>query len=167
MTQASGNATKKLYQTRGLRQGCNLSSILFVLYITDLGHAIERAKKGMTLPSGTIIGSLMSADDIILLANNEQDLNVLKNILENWCSRFKMKISVKKTQVISPDQNHSVNLIEPDLVTKLDNVEQYKYLGIWQKITVKKTTNLKQRQMIEKGEMHRGLITKMRYTLPD
>ena len=34
-TQSSGKRTRKQYQKRGLRQGCNLSSILFIIYTSE------------------------------------------------------------------------------------------------------------------------------------
>ena len=73
--------------------------IPFVLCISNLGTALENTKKGVQMPSGDIIGSFMSADDIVILANNEEDLENLKEVLEDWCSRYKMKISLKKTQI--------------------------------------------------------------------
>ena len=36
-TAATGVRTTPQYQKRGLRQGCNLSSVLFILYLSELG----------------------------------------------------------------------------------------------------------------------------------
>ena len=121
----------------------------------------------MPMPSGDRIGSLMSADDIIILANSEADLNKLKEVLEDWCRRYRMKISLKKTQVITPDKNHDIELTDDNVISKLENVNVYKYLGIYQRISVNQTTSGKQKLMLEKSEQYLKLISKMRYTLPD
>ena len=86
---------RKLYQTRGLRQGCNLSAILFVIYASELGKRLEELKIGAKLPSGRIVGFLMFADDVVLIATTEEDLETFLKTMQKWCEDFKMKISVK------------------------------------------------------------------------
>ena len=86
-SRAAGGKTKPLYQTRGLRQGCNLSSILFFLYNMDLGGKLLQTKLGIEMPSEESVGYLMFA---------EEHLNKLKGILEEWCVINRMKVSFKK-----------------------------------------------------------------------
>ena len=37
-TSSGGSPTRPLYLSRGLRQGCNLSAILFVVYLSEMGN---------------------------------------------------------------------------------------------------------------------------------
>ena len=46
---------------------------------------------------------LVFADDMIIISNLEDDLMVLKSILELWCRDFRMKISAEKSNILSPD----------------------------------------------------------------
>ena len=58
---------------------------------------------------------------------------------------FRMKIGAKKTQLITPVSDAVWTIV--DVVTgdiqELETVESYKYLGIDQKITLRKTVNAK------------------------
>ena len=97
----AGQRMRKQYQKRGLRQGCNLSSILFIIYMSELGQRMRNSGVGVKLPDGTVVSILLFADDIILLSDAEEDLTTLKNIMEKWCWDFKMKMSPGKTNIIT------------------------------------------------------------------
>jgi hypothetical protein len=60
---------------KGLRQGCCLSRILFDLYMNK-GLEIWRtySPKGIKLTKNTEINTILFADDQILLAENEDEL---------------------------------------------------------------------------------------------
>ena len=60
----------------GLKQGCSLSSILFNLYINDLIVKIHSLNLGIDI-NGENIGILVYADDVVLLADNEEELQQL------------------------------------------------------------------------------------------
>ena len=95
VTTSAGMRSRNLYLTRGLRQGCPMSAILFAIYISELGWRLERTDLGMKLQDeeGTTISNLFFADDGILLANRAEDLDDLKSIVEGYCFDFRMKIS--------------------------------------------------------------------------
>ena len=40
----AGQRTRKQYQKRGLRQVCNLSSILFIIYMSELGQRMRNTR---------------------------------------------------------------------------------------------------------------------------
>ena len=102
---STGTRSNTQYQQRGLRQGCNLSSILFIIYVSELARRIRSSGQGVRLDSGEIIGILLFADDIILIVDNSASLGELRSILEGWCSDFKMMVSIGKTNIITPEQN--------------------------------------------------------------
>ena len=81
-TAIPGVRTRKQYQNRGLRQGCNLSSVLFVLYVSDLPTHLLAQGVGVRLPSGELVCVLLFADDIVLIAISLPDLDILKTSLE-------------------------------------------------------------------------------------
>ena len=167
-TDAAGVRTSKQYQTRGLRQGCNLSSILFIIYISELGQRLNESGCGVTLPSGEVISYLKFADDIFLVSNCEDDLDELKQILEGWCYNFRMKISAKKTQVIAQGEFDWVitDTDGGDLI-QLRQVAEYKYLGVEQKLSLTETSRAKGLSMVDRAKKYRGAIARLKRTVPD
>ena len=85
--------------TTGLKQGCLLSTTLFNLYINDLSEQLDIPIKGISI-EGKTINHLFYADDLVLIAESEADLQLLLNILSNWCNVNKMSINVDKTKVM-------------------------------------------------------------------
>ena len=65
--------TNWFHVNSGLRQGCALSPLLFNLFINDLALRIKSLGKGVNIDNETV-SILMYADDILLIAENEDDL---------------------------------------------------------------------------------------------
>ena len=81
----------------GLRQGCILSPSLFSLFLMDLAEELERQGLGVRV-SGTWMGACFFADDILLLAESDNELqnmlDVVSNYANRWKLRFKMQVNV-------------------------------------------------------------------------
>ena len=110
----------------------------------------------------------MFADDIFLISQCEEDLEELKAILEGWCFNFNMKISAKKTQIIAPtDCDWSITNSETGELIGLLQVDDYRYLGVDQKVSLMETSKTKGLSMIAKAKKYRGAIARLRRTIPD
>ena len=83
----------------GVKQGCILSPTLFAMYIDDLVEQL-RTKNVGTVCGECIVSSLLYADDIVLLAPNEESLEVLIKVVEEWCGRWRMNLNIAKTKVL-------------------------------------------------------------------
>ena len=168
-TSSAGKKSSTLYQTRGLRQGCNLSSILFVIYLCELSRRLNAAKLGIGLSTDILIAYLLFANNIILLGHNEDEVSALKTILEIWCMDFRMRIGAKKTQLITPVSDVAWSIIDVATgdIQELETVESYRYLGIDQKITLRKTANAKSKTMISKANYYASTILRLKSTVPD
>ena len=59
--------TDLLYFTRGVKQGCSLSPMLFALYIYGLGEALHFFELGFRMGS-SIISALFFADDLVVIS---------------------------------------------------------------------------------------------------
>ena len=96
----------------GVKQGDNISATLFSVFINDLAEEIKNTKVGISLTEkvdnedfidefqNSFINILLYADDIILLAANENDLQFLLNIVENWCHRWRLEVNLTKTNIM-------------------------------------------------------------------
>src|SRR3954467_11060726 len=113
----------------GLRQGCVLSPILFLIDLNDLLRELKDAGLGVVV-SETQVSNLAFADDIALLANTKEDLQALLKIAEKYAQTWKFAFNTKKCKVMvfnrvgaNPD-----TFLEGD---RLEVVKAYKYLGVW------------------------------------
>ena len=78
---------------------------------------------------GRNIMNLPFADDIDALAEDKQELDVLVEYLDKTCSKYKMKMSAEKTELLT----NSVNGIQREIKVKwqkLGTVTSFKYLGV-------------------------------------
>ena len=91
--------TEPFNLTCGLRQGCVLSPTLFNLYINDLSLNLTTTKKGVYF-GDFFINNLLYADDLVIFAGNENDLQFLLNALSSWCCNWGMFINIDKSAVI-------------------------------------------------------------------
>ena len=69
----------------GLKQGCSLSPMLFNLYINDLALKVDALSKGEEIDD-TRVSVLMYADDIVLMAESEADLQAILDTIGAWCN---------------------------------------------------------------------------------
>ena len=85
---------------KGVKQGDNLSPLLFNLYINDLPKELER---GETHPINLLdknINSLMWADDIILLSETKEGLQTCLDNLDSYCRKWRLEVNQKKTKIM-------------------------------------------------------------------
>ena len=96
--QLCGKYTNSFICNTGVRQGCPLSPILFTLFTSDLLDEIKQCY-GVMLGSRKVAG-LMFADDLVLLANNQQDLQSSLNLRYGYCSKWALTVKHSKTKVL-------------------------------------------------------------------
>ena len=112
----------------GRKQGCNLLPIFFNKFINDLAVDIKNANKGIKIEDAVRI--LFFANDIILIAEGEEDLQHNFDILNDWCERWKMQVNASKTKVVH-FWNPSVPKTQYNFTVAKRHYKKYKYLGLW------------------------------------
>ena len=123
----------------GVRQGENLSPVLFCIYLNDLedylsqnrdfGVATEYQSEEMF--TFVKIGVLLYADDTILLAESEHGLQYSIDIFIDYCRAWKLKINHSKSKVVifgARNVSHFKFYIGELLIETTDH---YKYLCVY------------------------------------
>ena len=92
--------------------GDNLSPTLFSIYINDLAVTLKELNLGIDI-NGKKLCILLYADDLVLIAENEKDLQTLLNKMNEWCLRWKLNININKSNVVHfrPVKKGNQNLI--------------------------------------------------------
>jgi hypothetical protein len=87
------NISQPLETTKGVRQGCTLSPLLFNIY---LNHMIQKwllkaESHGIQLQKYLKITALLYADDQVILSNDEDDLQRATKHLNDIAKEYGMK----------------------------------------------------------------------------
>ena len=122
----------------GVRQGDNLSPLLFSISLNDFSNYIEGKYRGLSINNcyPTLLDMLnmfvfLHADDTIVLAESACDLQKALDAVHDYCGMYKLTVNIKNTKIIVfsrrkvkrfPTFKYGGNTIEV--------VSDYIYLGI-------------------------------------
>ena len=130
--------------TAGVRQGENLSPMLFAIYLNDFENFLKKHYYGLTYLSLAIkrelsdddievfvrLYVLLYADDTILLAESENELQAALNALCTYCNTWKLTVNLSKTKIVIFSKGKIVN--HRDFTfngNPVEVVDEYVYLG--------------------------------------
>ena len=108
-----------------------LSPTLLAIFINDLAEEIKLSGTGLELDENTFVNVLLYADDIVLLAKNEHDLQFLLLLVENWCIKWRLEVNLTKTNILhirGKGKSQSMYMFLFDR-KPVPYCESYKYLG--------------------------------------
>src|SRR6218665_145401 len=88
--------SKPAYTGRGLRQGCPLSLMLFLIYSEMMMiDAMEEIEEGIKV-GGKLVKDVRFADDQGMVAGTEEGLQKLMDGLNTTAQEYDMKVNIKK-----------------------------------------------------------------------
>ena len=99
----NGKQLKPFNMGVGLRQGCFLSPLLFIVYMNWINKCCQADKCAMN--GNCKISRLLFADDLFLLSFTESGLQRALISFANVCDTAGMKISTAKTEVLRLSRN--------------------------------------------------------------
>lgn len=118
----------------GVRQGCILSPWLYSLFINDLARELKRIGIGATINRLTHsqICLLLYADDIVLLADSEKDMQRLMKCVHEYSRKWRFEVNHSKCGLIRFNVTGSTQPTTRLTIGKsaVPWVESYKYLGV-------------------------------------
>ena len=132
---------------RGVRQGCVLSPKLFNLYTEGI-FAESEELKGIVV-GGRNITNLRFADDTLLMAESEEELQIIVDAVREESLEHGLRMNVKKTKTMVIRRNIKDGCKVSIKVEgrELEQVERYTYLG--QQITEDGRSDKEIRRRIE------------------
>ena len=130
----NGFLTDDVQYQQGIKQGCVLSPILFILYIADLGHLLESHKGGIKL-QGLHIAGLLYVDDLILIGRNSHEVNILLSQVQALLENLGMSINCAKSNILSCKEAEimmgtSLLSTSDEMLGYINRSSKYKYLGV-------------------------------------
>ena len=133
------NSTEYFDCPVGVKQGDCLSPTLFAIFINDLANEMKNSETGIKLDIEDIAGNietiliniLLYADDIVIFAENEEDLQSLIYIVQVWCEKWRLEVNLSKTNVLHVRSKRKMQSKFLFLFNKrpVPYCKAYKYLG--------------------------------------
>jgi hypothetical protein len=114
----------------GVRQGCVISPLLFDVFVDRLAREVKALRLGVPAGGGRL-SLLLYADDIVVLAESQKDLQKMMNAVRAFCMRWRLQVNMSKTKVMAFGSKGVENLDVRWGEEKIEEVKEYKYLGMW------------------------------------
>jgi hypothetical protein len=122
-----GLVSRPITIRQGVRQGAVLSATLYKLYLNDLLDNILNSRIGFSL--GPIASaSPTCADDVLLLASNDLDMQLLLDTVNSYAEKHRYKLNPRKTTLTYFGKKPDMNLLLGDAI--IQETSCFTHLGI-------------------------------------
>ena len=118
---------------QGVRQGCQLSPLLFSLLISEIAERVNRGGRMgyQFIPGAKELFSLFFADDIVLIAKTPAGLQTQLNNLRQAAEEIGLTVNLEKTKIMIFRKGGFLGQHEKWFYgrERIETVNNYKYLG--------------------------------------
>ena len=105
---SNGQLSEFFRCTAGVRQGENLSPVLFAIYLNDFQSFLAERTDGLTdlnlrleeFDTFAKLCVLLYADDTVIMAESEVDLQRALDALAEYCNLWDLTVNLEKTNVV-------------------------------------------------------------------
>ena len=114
---------------RGVRQGCVLSPLLFSIYTEELAARVRDSGLGIRVKDDRL-GILLYADDVVILAENEEMLQKMLKIVNDYGNEFSLNFNSNKCGIMilnKPEEGREDFRLGNEIISRVRN---YTYLGV-------------------------------------
>ena len=125
---------------KGVRQGENLSPVLFAIYLNDFNEFIRLNCEGLSSLDNSCQAQLdifmrlyvlLYADDTIILAETAEDLQLALDALHEYCQKWDLTVSIAKTNIVIFARGRVTKYPVFKIGSKIVKVvDDYIYLGV-------------------------------------
>ena len=154
----NGGLCKPFRATRGVRQGCAMSGMLYAISIEPMLHNIRSSINGLSL-SDTRFCLSAYADDLIVIVKNQEDVTKLAKIVETFGKISSARVNWAKSEALAVGKwSAGLPQLPGGLMWKRGGL---KYLGVY--LGDEQTVQKNWEGVVEKVE---GKLAKWRWLLP-
>lgn len=116
----------------GVRQGGGLSPFLFTIFMDDIIQKCTKRVKKLTVGYRNLqrvqISEGAFADDVVVMAGKEEDLQINLEIWNQVLQEHGMNLNKEKTKVMAVGTSREINIYIDN--TKIQRVNSFQYLGV-------------------------------------
>ena len=116
----------------GVLQDCQLSPLLFIIFINDIIEFLQDEDCCAPLVAGQPIHALLFADDVVLCSQTIDGLQHLLDRLKSYCAKWNLEVNKEKTKIVVFKKGTKAAKAERWNYSQynLETVREFKYLGI-------------------------------------
>ena len=128
----ANEATNPIQSHVGLRQGCQMSPILFSLYINDIDTLLRKTDIHPPFIENTEIPVLLYADDLLVMSVTQVGMQRALDTLSKYCEKWQLKVNCTKTKIIIFKKGPKISKQEKWVYKgrEIEIVNTFKYLGV-------------------------------------
>ena len=126
----NNGVSEPIHIHKGVGQGCGLSPVLFNIYFNKITQEFKTViKKGIELNNRKLVNTVLYADDQILMATSQDELQTMAHHLNVITRKHKMTVYSTKTKPMAMLGNHiqRVKIVINDNI--IEQETDFKYLG--------------------------------------